>query len=127
MTIYTDVQLHVWAEGSNPLAAAVELLIRGGLAYGGAPESELVTGGTPARSISTASATKLERFAEASSALRASRHDSRRAPRSTCARTSPGLGLAYSRWVMTAVAQAAGFTEAVSTIEDKYRRLSFAH
>ena len=38
-----------------------------------------------------------------------------------------GLDLAYTRWVMTAVAQAAGFTEAGITIEDKYRGLSIAY
>lgn len=30
-------QIRAWAEGSNPLSAAVELLIRSGLAYEGAP------------------------------------------------------------------------------------------
>ena len=41
MTTDTESQLHTqlraWAEGSNPLAAAVELLIHGGLAYSGVP------------------------------------------------------------------------------------------
>lgn len=30
-------QVREWAEGSNPLAAGVELLIRSGLVYEGAP------------------------------------------------------------------------------------------
>ena len=122
MTIDTDVQLHTqlraWAEGSNPLAAAVELLIRGGLAYGGAPWIRTDHGWDT-------SAIDFDRLGYEIGALSGGQQRLARIA-SSLGQGVPvdlredvaGLDLAHTRWVMTAVAHAAGFTEAGTTIEN---------
>lgn len=122
MTTDTDSQLHTqlraWAEGSNPLAAAVELLIHGGLAYSGAPWVRTDHGWDT-------SAVDFDRLGYELGALSGGEQRLARIA-SSLAQGVPvdlrediaGLDLAHTRWVMTAVAHAAGFTEPGKTIEE---------
>lgn len=120
MTVDTDVELHkqlrAWADGSNPLAAAVELLIRGGLAYGGAPwvrtdhgwETSAIDFDRLGYEIGVMSGGE-QRLARIASSLGQGvpvdlRED------------VAGLDLDHARLVMTALAHAAGFTESGKTI-----------
>lgn len=117
----TDAQLHAqlraWAEGSNPLAAAVELLIRGGLAYSGAPWLRTDHGWDT-------SAVDFDRLGYEIGALSGGEQRLARIA-SSLGQGVPidlrediaGLDLAHARWVMTAVAHAAGFTEPGKTID----------
>lgn len=110
-------QLRAWAEGSNPLAAAVELLIRGGLAYGGAPWIRTDHGWDT-------SAIDFDRLGYEIGALSGGQQRLARIA-SSLGQGVPvdlredvaGLDLAHTRWVMTAVAHAAGLTEPGKTIE----------
>lgn len=120
MTNDTDAELHTqlraWAEGSNPLAAAVELLVRGGLAYSGAPwvrtdhgwDTSAIDFDRLGYEIGVMSGGE-QRLARIASSLGQGvpvdlRED------------VAGLGLDHTRLVMTAVAHAAGFTESGTTI-----------
>lgn len=121
MTTDTDAQLHTqlraWAEGSNPLAAAVELLIHSGLAYSGAPWLRTDHGWDT-------SAVDFDRLGYEIGALSGGEQRLARIA-SSLGRGVPidlrediaGLDLAHARWVMTAVAHAAGFTEPGKTID----------
>lgn len=120
MTTDADAQLHVqlraWAEGSKPLAAAVELLIRGGLAYRGAPwvrtdhgwDTSAIDFDRLGYEIGVMSGGE-QRLARIASSLGQGvpvdlRED------------VAGLDLDHARLVITAVAHAAGFTEPGKTV-----------
>jgi hypothetical protein len=111
-------QVRDWAEGSNPLAAAVELLIRSGLVYAGAPwvrtdnawKTSAVDFDRLGYEIGVLSGGE-QRIARIAASLGQGKPVDLREDVS-------GLDYAHTRLVLAAVAHSAGFTEPGMTIKD---------
>jgi hypothetical protein len=110
-------QVRAWAEGSNPLAAAVELLIRSGLVYTGAPWVKT-------DNAWQTSAVDFDRLGYEIGALSGGEQRVARIA-SSLGQGAPvdlredvaGLDLEYTRLVFAAIAHAAGLGEPGTTIQ----------
>ncbi|NRG43013.1 hypothetical protein HRK28_19060 [Rathayibacter sp. VKM Ac-2835] len=111
-------QVREWAEGSNSLTAAVELLIRSGLVYDGAPWVRT-------DNAWKTSAVDFDRLSYEIGALSGGEQRIARIATSLGHGTPvdlrediSGLDYTHTRLVLAAIAHAAGFTEPGTTIED---------
>ena len=111
-------QVRDWAEGSNPLAAAVELLIRSGLVYEGAPWIRT-------DNAWKTSAVDFDRLGYEIGALSGGEQRIARIATSLGHGTPvdlrediSGLDYSHTRLVLAAVAHAAGFSEPGMTVTD---------
>ncbi|KQP96131.1 MULTISPECIES: hypothetical protein [Rathayibacter] len=111
-------QVRDWAEGSNPLAAAVELLIRSGLVYEGAPWVRT-------DNAWKTSAVDFDRLGYDIGALSGGEQRIARIATSLGHGTPvdlrediAGLDYEHARLVLAAVAHAAGFIEPGTTVQD---------
>ncbi|RFA17813.1 hypothetical protein [Subtercola boreus] len=110
-------QVRAWAEGSNPLVAAVELVIRAGLIYDRAPwvrtdnawKTSAVDFDVLLTESGTLSSGQQHLIRIAASLGQGTPVDLRE--------TTTNLDLKYTQLVMTAIAHAAGLTEPGTTIE----------